>query len=419
MRFGASHAPVAKPGPTRCWRRSARAGSRRCSPRRRRTARCCAQRPADVVAAHVRVGRRAAAGRRVRRRGREDRHPDRRRHRLDRDAAHLHRLAGRARRGPARAGGRCRATRRGSSDEDMQHAAAGRGRPARRARPDRLPLPRRPAPARLRRSTAGTSPATRSDGRGRLLLVPGAHRRHDHLVRLQHLRLRGRGGAARAPRGAPSARSSPRPTSERGHVVKAYVVAADDRSTARRRCRTTSRRGSRRTSTRAGSSSSTRCRARRPARCSATCCGSGRAMRRLQPPGWPRPRGYANGIAADGRLVFVAARSAGTRPARSRRRPRRPGAPGAANVVAVLAEAGAGPEHVVRMTWYVTDRDEYLAAPTRDRRRLPRGHGPPLPGDGRGRGRRAGRSAKPRESRSRRRRSINPPKGGQSPKAGV
>ena len=64
------------------------------------------------------------------------------------------------------------------------------------------------------------------------------------------------------------------PDEERGHVVKAYVVASGDRSTRRGRCRTTSRRGSRRTSTRAASSSSTRCRARRPASCSATPAGA-------------------------------------------------------------------------------------------------------------------------------------------------
>ena len=83
----------------------------------------------------------------------------------------------------------------------------------------------------------------------------------------------------------------------------------------------------------------------------------------LQPPGWARPRGYANGIAAQGRLVFVAGQigwdaeqrfvsddfAAQVRQA-------------LANVVAVLACAGARPEHVVRMTWYVTSRDEYNAS---------------------------------------------------------
>jgi enamine deaminase RidA (YjgF/YER057c/UK114 family) len=86
-------------------------------------------------------------------------------------------------------------------------------------------------------------------------------------------------------------------------------------------------------------------------------------MRALQPPGWPRPKGYANGIEARGRLVFVAGQIGwdpdGTFPS--------PDLPGQvrqtlANVVAVLAEAGAGPEHVVRLTWYVTDRDEYLGS---------------------------------------------------------
>ena len=87
------------------------------------------------------------------------------------------------------------------------------------------------------------------------------------------------------------------------------------------------------------------------------------SVRALQPPGWPRPRGYANGIEASGRLVFTAGQigwdATGSFPADD--------LPGQvrqtlANVVAVLAEAGAGPEHVVRLTWYVTDREEYLAS---------------------------------------------------------
>ena len=86
-------------------------------------------------------------------------------------------------------------------------------------------------------------------------------------------------------------------------------------------------------------------------------------MRALQPPGWPRPRGYANGIEASGRLVFTAGQigwdESGAFPSDD--------LPGQvrqtlSNVVAVLAEAGAGPEHVVRLTWYVTDREEYLAS---------------------------------------------------------
>ncbi len=85
----------------------------------------------------------------------------------------------------------------------------------------------------------------------------------------------------------------------------------------------------------------------------------------LQPPGWKRPRGYANGVAAEGRLVFVAGQVGWT-----------PDGVFAsddlveqvrqalANTLAVLAEAGAGPQHVVRMTWYVTDKGGYLARAT-------------------------------------------------------
>jgi enamine deaminase RidA (YjgF/YER057c/UK114 family) len=89
-------------------------------------------------------------------------------------------------------------------------------------------------------------------------------------------------------------------------------------------------------------------------------------MRALQPPGWPRPRGYANGIAADagGTLVFVAGQigwdgATGAFPDASLtgqvRRTLR-------NVLDVLAEAGGRPEHIARLTWYVTDREEYLAS---------------------------------------------------------
>lgn len=83
----------------------------------------------------------------------------------------------------------------------------------------------------------------------------------------------------------------------------------------------------------------------------------------LLPEGWPRPKGYANGISAQGRLVFVAGMvgwdaqgvfhsddfAAQTRQA-------------LLNVLAVLREAGAGPEHMARMTWYVTSKAEYLGA---------------------------------------------------------
>ena len=85
-------------------------------------------------------------------------------------------------------------------------------------------------------------------------------------------------------------------------------------------------------------------------------------MRRLQPPDWAAPKGYANGIAARGTLIFVGGQIgwnaqqqfesddfiAQTRQA-------------LANALAVLTAGGAGPEHMVRMTWYVVDRVEYNA----------------------------------------------------------
>jgi enamine deaminase RidA (YjgF/YER057c/UK114 family) len=85
-------------------------------------------------------------------------------------------------------------------------------------------------------------------------------------------------------------------------------------------------------------------------------------MRTLNPPEWAPPKGYANGIAARGTLIFVAGQVgwnvAGTFESddlvdQTRQALR--------NVVAVLREAGAGPEHLVRMTWYLVDKNDYLA----------------------------------------------------------
>ena len=82
----------------------------------------------------------------------------------------------------------------------------------------------------------------------------------------------------------------------------------------------------------------------------------------LQPPGWAAPRGYANGVVASGRQVHVAGQIGWNAKcefesedlvAQVRQ--------ALANVRAVLAEAGAGGEHIVRMTWYLVDRAEYLA----------------------------------------------------------
>ena len=82
----------------------------------------------------------------------------------------------------------------------------------------------------------------------------------------------------------------------------------------------------------------------------------------LLPEGWPRPRGYSNGVAAEGRMVFVAGQigwdAEGRFPDGFAAQFRQT----IDNTLAVLAEAGAGPEHIVRMTWYVVDKAEYLAA---------------------------------------------------------
>ena len=82
--------------------------------------------------------------------------------------------------------------------------------------------------------------------------------------------------------------------------------------------------------------------------------------RTLLPPGWPRPRGYSNGIAAQGRLVVTG----GVVGWDAQERFVAGDVPGQfwqvlVNTLAILAEGGAGPEHVVRMTWYVTALDEY------------------------------------------------------------
>jgi len=83
----------------------------------------------------------------------------------------------------------------------------------------------------------------------------------------------------------------------------------------------------------------------------------------ILPPGWPRPKGYSNGVAASGRMLFIAGMigwdaqgvfhsddfAAQARQALE-------------NVAEVLREAGGKPENIVRMTWYVTDKREYLAA---------------------------------------------------------
>ena len=87
-------------------------------------------------------------------------------------------------------------------------------------------------------------------------------------------------------------------------------------------------------------------------------------MQVLQPPGWARPRGYANGVATEGgKLVFIAGQIGWNEQCVFVEK----GFGGQfrqtlKNILAVLAEAGGGPEHIVRLTWYVVDKQEYLAA---------------------------------------------------------
>ena len=86
-------------------------------------------------------------------------------------------------------------------------------------------------------------------------------------------------------------------------------------------------------------------------------------MQVLLPPGWPQPRGYANGVTARGRMVFVAGMIGWDAQGRFHTDDFAGQARQALqNIVAVLEQGGARPEHIVRMTWYVTDKREYVAA---------------------------------------------------------
>ncbi len=86
-------------------------------------------------------------------------------------------------------------------------------------------------------------------------------------------------------------------------------------------------------------------------------------MKILQPPNWPRPKGYSHGVAAKGTQVFLSGavgwntqgEFAGPGFAAQARQ-------ALLNIVAILDEAKAKPEHIVRMTWYVCDKNEYAAA---------------------------------------------------------
>jgi enamine deaminase RidA (YjgF/YER057c/UK114 family) len=84
-------------------------------------------------------------------------------------------------------------------------------------------------------------------------------------------------------------------------------------------------------------------------------------MEILHPPGWPRAKGYSNGVAARGRTVCVSGMVGWDAQGQFKTDDFVAQARQALeNIVAVLAEAGARPEHIVRMTWYVLDKREYL-----------------------------------------------------------
>jgi enamine deaminase RidA (YjgF/YER057c/UK114 family) len=86
-------------------------------------------------------------------------------------------------------------------------------------------------------------------------------------------------------------------------------------------------------------------------------------MKVILPPGWPRPKGYSNGVVASGKTLYIAGMigwdaqgqfHSGEFAAQARQALK--------NLAEVLREAGGVPENIVRMTWYVTDKREYLAA---------------------------------------------------------
>lgn len=86
-------------------------------------------------------------------------------------------------------------------------------------------------------------------------------------------------------------------------------------------------------------------------------------MRTLLPPGWPRAKGYANGVTTRGRMVFVAGMVGWDESGKFHTDDLAGQVRQALkNVVAVLTEGGAKPEHIVRMTWYVVDKKAYVAA---------------------------------------------------------
>ena len=272
MRFGASFAPIAKPGMDPLVETVRRHGVTTLATAPTMYRALLRARVGAAVAAGLHLRRRAAPGERRAGLARADRHPHRRRHRLDRDAAHLHR---RARGGlEVRLGRHAGARLRGdaSSARTCSRCPAGEvGRLAVRGPTGcrYLADPRQTDYVVDGWNLTGDAFRMDEDGyfwfeaRNDDLIVSSGYNISPFEVEtalLEHDAVAECAVVAS-------------PDEDRGHVVKAFVVlpeGVDRRRRARRaRCRRTSRSGSRRTSTRAGSSSSTRSRGPRPARCSA------------------------------------------------------------------------------------------------------------------------------------------------------
>ena len=86
-------------------------------------------------------------------------------------------------------------------------------------------------------------------------------------------------------------------------------------------------------------------------------------MQILQPPSWAKPKGFANGIAATGKLVFVAGQVGWTGEGKWEAKDFAGQFRQALkNCIEVVAQAGGGPQHIVRLTWYITSKQEYLGS---------------------------------------------------------
>ncbi len=121
----------------------------------------------------------------------------------------------------------------------------------------------------------------------------------------------------------------------------------------------------------------------------------------LHPRDWKQPKGFANGIVAEGRLVFLAGQVGWNAEqkfdsedfvAQVRQ--------ALANIVTLVAEAGGRPEHITRLTWFVIDKKEYLSRLARTGPGLPQRHGQALSGHDAGAGRGAGRGQGQSRNRS-------------------